>query len=158
MGFQGKNVMAPWWQPSKVSLYSHFLERSCLLLSYDRKILLCLTPFDGFSFLLRAYSLTSMKKANTTIRQTTHHRVHLLLRGKLVVQKIYWENVSEHRAKYKELELMREKKNRRTDPGNPTRDWFNMWDFWNSEGGKLEVEIKLWDKISLSSKRLECTN
>lgn len=51
-----------------------------------------------------------MKKANTTIRQTTHHRVHLLLRGKLVVQKIYWENVSEHRAKYKELELMREKK------------------------------------------------
>ena len=30
-----------------------------------------------------------------------------------------------------------------------------MWDFWNSEGGKVEVEIKLWDKISLSSKRLE---
>ena len=44
------------------------------------------------------------------------------MRIKLVVQKIYWENVSEHRAKYKEVELMREKKTRRTDPGNPTRD------------------------------------
>ena len=31
----------------------------------------------------------------------------------------------------------------------------NSWDFWNSEGGKLEVDIKLWDEISLSSKRLE---
>lgn len=51
-----------------------------------------------------------LRKPNTAIRQTTHCRIHWLLRSKLVVRKIYWENVSEHRAKYKEEELMREKK------------------------------------------------
>ena len=98
--------------------------KPCLLLFNDRKILLCLTPFDGFSCFLdpTAWSAWVLRKPKTTIKETTHCRVRLLLRIKLVVQKIYWENVSEHRAKYKEVELMREKKTRRTDPGNPTRD------------------------------------
>lgn len=34
-----------------------------------------------------------------------------------------------------------------------------MWESsWNSEKGKLGVTIKLWDKISLSGKRLESMN
>lgn len=88
------------------------LEKSCLLPSYDRKLLLCLTPSEGFSLLFRSYSPTCMGAEETqhAIRPTTHCRIQLLLSSKLVVRKIYWENVSEHRAKYKEVELMREKK------------------------------------------------
>lgn len=89
------------WQPSSFFILP-CLVRSCLLLSYDRKLLLCLTPSEDFSLLLRSHSLTCMGAEEThhPIRPTTHCRMQLLLSSKLVVWKIYWENVSEHRAKY----------------------------------------------------------
>lgn len=60
-----------------------------------------------------------LRKPKTTVRQTTYCRVGLLLRSKLVVQKIYWEKRVRTQSKIQRGGIKEGKENMRTDSGNP---------------------------------------
>lgn len=77
------------------------------------------------------------------ISQTAYLRLCLLSRRKLVVQKFYRESVSDHRAKYQEVELIREKKrggwSRRPNRGLISHAWLLL---------ELKTEANWKEKIN----------